>query len=537
MSAYTPTQTTVRLKAFLWLFLLLPVAALAQVSKASPPSGTQADDQTPGIPKFYAHSRQVLLEAEVWETAPKKGETPWLGDEPLPKNMRKDLLKGLPSPVRGLQPKDFQVFDNGVEQTLNYFKEAEVPAFDATNHWWFTPRTDGTWGTLDSGPHFGPSSATYVIGYIPRELRSGECHELRVIVEGRHVEVSRKQYCPATDGSNSQGTNTARAAALDTQMRAFADSSKRSAVDVSLHAWSFWSSGVLALAKEAAGSGDLVADDYTYVVEVHDSRAPATVHFAIGFTGLPLGWNFPCHKDDPEIHVLGIVHKANGEPAGQFDESYGCLTSDYDPFFDKWFPSSGVLTPSRFDGQLELRPGDYKVTVVVTDETKFGRAQLPLHIEALDPNRLLISEVVVAGIVRYAGWVLREATSVTPAPIVPSPLVSRNAEYFPDSTSLPTLKKHSPLYLYFEVYEPQSETQRNAVYYRWRITEQKKGLVVMSSDPLSAADWMMPGNAVIPIGLTLDTLKLKKGDYKLEVQATDSAGHESEWRSAKFKIQ
>ena len=67
------------------LVLILTLSAVAQ----SPSIAAQADDQTPGIPKFYAQSRQVLLEAEVWEAAPKKGDVPWLGEESLPKNMRK----------------------------------------------------------------------------------------------------------------------------------------------------------------------------------------------------------------------------------------------------------------------------------------------------------------------------------------------------------------------------------------------------------------------------------------------------------------
>jgi hypothetical protein len=115
--------------------------------------------------------------------------------------------------------------------------------------------------------------------------------------------------------------------------------------------------------------------------------------------------------------------------------------------------------------------------------------------------------------------------------------VSKDAEYFPDSDSLPTLQKHPPLYIYFEIYEPQIETPGAVVYYRWRIIELKTGSIAMSSGTMSAADWVIPGNVVVPIGLQLDTKKLRKGSYQLEVQASDSAGRESEWRSAKFNIQ
>jgi hypothetical protein len=74
------------------------------------------------------------------------------------------------------------------------------------------------------------------------------------------------------------------------------------------------------------------------------------------------------------------------------------------------------------------------------------------------------------------------------------------------------------------------------VYYQLRITDLKSGSLVMNTGPMSAADWVVPGNAVIPIGLKIDTEKLKAGTYKLEVQASDSAARQSELRHASFMI-
>ena len=127
--------------------------------------------------------------------------------------------------------------------------------------------------------------------------------------------------------------------------------------------------------------------------------------------------------------------------------------------------------------------------------------------------------------------------SITPAPIVPNPLISKDSEYFPDSDNPPHLQKRTPLCLYFEIYESQNETQGTAVYYRWQIINQKTGSMVMNTEPLSAADWVISGNVLIPIGLMLETEKLsKKSSYKLEVQASDSTGRMSEWRAAKDSI-
>jgi hypothetical protein len=98
------------------------------------------------------------------------------------------------------------------------------------------------------------------------------------------------------------------------------------------------------------------------------------------------------------------------------------------------------------------------------------------------------------------------------------------------------LRKHEPLSIYFEIYEPLLERQTIAVWYRLRITDLNTGGPVMNTEPISTADWVVAGNTVIPIGLKLATEKLNRGSYKVEVQASDSAGHESEWRATKFNI-
>ena len=59
----------------------------------------------------------------------------------------------------------------------------------------------------------------------------------------------------------------------------------------------------------------------------------------------------------------------------------------------------------------------------------------------------------------------------------------------------------------------------------------------MNTEPMSAADWIVPGNPVIPIGLKIATEKLQKGSYRLEIQASDSAGRQTEWRQTNFTIQ
>lgn len=518
--------------------LLLPLFCMAQSSsspQSTPPSSqtpVQRDEQTTGIPKFYANSRQVLIEVEVWRRADKKEwADPWW----VPKAAKVWLTESDRelAPALGLTSKDFHIFDNNVEQRINYFNPLDFPAVDWTGHWSFQPDTRGTWGwvadKVDSAIEY--REAIYLIGYVPPTGHPGECRSIRVVVDGHdHVFANRRHYC-MKEGAAELASDVPDTATLDARMRSFADSRKHG-FPLSMQAFAFWSSGVLSLAGEGS-SGNVsskAATDFTYVVDVHDSKAPATVQIAAEFPefGWPHFWHPPFGKTKPVLRVLGRVYNSNGEFLREFGDTY---------FWPSWWQYPALLIPIRFDTQIELPAGDYDLRLVVSDGQLFAGAEVPLHIERLDPSRLMLSNVVIGGVVRYAGWVLREAAYATPAPIVPSPLVSKDSQYFPDSEKVTRLRKHTPLYFYFEIYQPQNSQGEIAVFYRWRITDERTGSLMLNGDRLSAAEWVVPGTLVIPIGLKLDTEKLKKGRYKLEVQVSDSAGRESEWRSAKFNIQ
>jgi hypothetical protein len=541
--------------ALIWLALLVPFAAPAQA-----PTGDktpQTANPTPEIPKFYSESRQIIVEAAVWDPPNKNGKAdtsliPQKPRERVPKDGRAvpQLPKWWPTPARGLTLKDFRVLDNGVEQKINFLKEADFPAGDIPGQWWMDPDMRGTWGRLevfDSWTHLGrpfaPATATYLIGYVPPSLKSGECRAIQVVVERREVDANRMQYCGLRD---SAGTDrTPEETNLESQMRSSLNSAARQSIKVSMQAFAFWSSGVLHLISETESAGEgpvLHATDFTYEVEVHDAKAPATVQITIEF-GSPIKyWNtYDCRKKNPAIHVLGMVYKANGELASQFADSVLCLnplvprSTFIKEAWKRNLVADWAIIPTRFDTQVELPPGDYELRVVVSDGKHFGRAQVPLRVEGFDGRQLTISDVVLAGIARDASWVAREAASVSPAPVIPAPLVSKNVQFFPAvGMSLP---RRSPLSLYFEIYEPLLENEKPAVYYRVRIANLKTGSLVMNTGPMSAADWVQPGNVVLPIGLKLATDKLRKGSYRLEVQASDSAGRESEWRQATFTIE
>lgn len=518
----------------------LVASETGQTSSTTDDKTSQNQVSTGEIPKFYSESRQVIFEAEVWNKhATKNSLTVWSASQiesltPI----ERDVLKHLPAPVKGLNAADFHVFDNGVEQRINYFKEADFPGADSTGRWVFHPTKRGTWGIL-SGPAFDPPMDAYLIGYVPPAVQPGECRSIKVVVQKHEVELNRNQYC-AQKNSRSIDTSPLIDTKLAVRMQKFLDSSARGSLNVSVKAFPFWSSGVLTLMTRASSKGSALDDrkdtapnrDFTYVVEVHDSRAPASVQIATSFDLPEKTWDFPCSIYALSIHVLGVVYKANGEVAGRFDDTFACQTQ---VSFLVRVETGLIYVPSRFDSQLNLPPGDYEVKVAVTDGINFGRAQIPLRVEKLDAQRLMLSEVVIGGVLRDASWVLREAASVSPSPVVPTPLVSKNVQYFPDTDAPARLRRRYPLYLYFEIYDP-ADTEKPTIFYRVRITDLKTGVLVMNTEQMRAAKWIMSGNAVVPIGLELDTDKLSKGTYKLEIQASDSTGRVSDWRNALFTI-
>jgi hypothetical protein len=227
---------------------------------------------------------------------------------------------------------------------------------------------------------------------------------------------------------------------------------------VSIRAFAFWSSGVLTLAGQTPMLGPgtdsaqgLPASDFTYTVEVHDSKAPASVQIATEF-GFPFQlWDYPCKRSEA-IHILGMVYKTSGELAGQFEDTLQC---------DMWgrtpegkllqeVPRAKGLVPTLFDTQIELRPGEYELRMAVTDGKKFGRATVPLRVQPLNAGALAVSNLVLNSILRDASWILRDATDVAPEPIIPSPLVSKNVQFLPVPDT--QLFKGNPLSVYFEIY-------------------------------------------------------------------------------------
>jgi len=561
------------------------VAAIAQVQpvQAQPQSPANAqDDQSraasssDGTPTFHAEARLVLVTAGVWKRTADK--------EPDESLVPADILKNTPPMFLTHQLRyakkldlrvtqsDFHIFDNGTEQHISYFRRTVSPLKDISKEyetsWRFYPKVRGTWGYLPG--YFHPYTVTmtgtpppgitleqlgiptkrsvfsgpriiYVIGYVPPALEAGKCHDVRVEVENHDVGLDRNQYCAAAssrdiDEATQEGTE------VGTRMRAFADSEASGSIRISARAFAFWSSRVSYFVTHNAAGGGTPApgSDLNFAVEARDSKAPARVLVAVEFAPAKKGWTLNCGQKVEALHVLGIAYKENHQIAGQFGDTFTCDPSELlrkELEIGENAPKEyDVEAPDRLDAQMDLGPGDYDLRVVVSrGDKEFGRVRVPLHVESFDGQQLATSDVVLSSFPRDASKASDDVAAVSPAPLVPAPLISKNVQFLPDTET--RIPRHVRLPVYFEIYEPLLKQQTAEVYMHFRVTNQKTGSVALDSGTMSAANWVLPGNPVIPVGFSLGTEDLDKGKYRLDVQASDSVGRSSASRQADFSIE
>ena len=194
-------------------------------------------------------------------------------------------------------------------------------------------------------------------------------------------------------------------------------------------------------------------------------------------------------------------------------------------------------TPTRYAAQMDLPPGEYRISIAVSHGPKFGTTEVPLTIDDYDGKELGISSIVLCKRVRKAG----------DKPVASGfvPLVSNGYEFTPAADTV-FHKSESPM-VYFELYEsnpstPQpnsivpAHTAHSSMQFQVRVTNAATGRVEMKTE-MNASQWTQPGKPTIPIALKPQLDKLAPGKYRLEVQAFDSAGRRTVWRAAEFSIE
>ena len=408
--------------------------------------------------------------------------------------------------IHGLTAHDFQVLDDGKEQEIQNVVYEQSPAWVFHDNKGDHAEFLGEWGGKWSSPEWPPRTVpvpgygNYVLTYALPESPEGSCHQIRIKVNRRNAFVlARREYCNIKHSPSDPLIGTTLGKQLESNL-----ATPRSKVDITF----------------------LAADFFT------DTEA-ARVHVV-------LDWPWESLKLDSTTYgVLGMVFKKDGSLATRFSdlleypspEELRELNGAY-----VYHDSADIAT--RYETQLILPPGEYDVRIALSDGTKFGRAETPLTVQSHDRNELAISKITLCKQIQDASPYSASSGAQSPGnwttkiPGSYVSLVSKDIEFKPTADT--RFKKRETLYTFFQIYEPLPEA---TVQIQMRIVNVRTREVQSDSQPISAAPYIKVGSPIIPVGRGMDIRKLPKGSYRLDVQATDSTGKSTPWRTANFTIE
>ncbi|HEX5424122.1 MAG TPA: hypothetical protein VFW94_11275 [Candidatus Acidoferrales bacterium] len=433
-----------------------------------------------------------------------------------------------PGAVLGLTPQDFQVLDDGVEQTIGSVTIEPIPETivrdNLGDHFDWSFATNGVWSSSDSqlGSELVRWSGVqyYSLTYTPRVQGGRDCHSIKVKIHRSHALVLAPfEYCYAAPSDPLNGSK------LGERMGHGLTASEAGKIPLSLQVSFFFT--------DANRAG---------------------LHIALAFPGKALrrSWDLAWHAGafdtlNAKIGVLGMIRRKDGAIATRFSD-FGCcsgerpeflVTSDPQPN-DELHPLAELMAlPTRYETQVDLPPGEYELQIVLSDGSKFGRVETPIVIDPYDGKELALSSIAICRRLRYASAAIPEARSVNLAPQY-VPLISKGMVFTPsgDTTfSLKELQKEQFLYVYYEVYDSLLKSApATTVQVRMRIINTTAKMLETDTGFRSAADWMRAGDSTIHVSQQIAVDKLQKGTYQIQVQAKDSAGGSTAWRTATFTV-
>lgn len=474
----------------------------------------QAFSQVPGPAPIRVESDDVLV--PVWVFDKPKYLGLFHADQ---KGLLGDLMVENFGPwenvyVRGLTTSDFRLFEDNSEQKIRsvvvHAPHIVRISDNFGEHYEFTGSGGGRWTFPDSPTPYETLNfdvlmhwPSYIVAYDPPPSREGDCHQVAVrVTRPDSLVFVQPRYCRNTldPADPLAGTN------LDSQMEADLGEKKRGKIPLLL--------GVFPSMSAAA----------THRVDI-----------VLEFPWQELAFTFTRSMLYETVGVLGSITSSNGKQVAHFSDVEGHNSRDdvtTDILMGSGTPVDGPAAilnmPRRYDKQVYLEPGQYNLRIVLTDGKNFGRAEAAFTVDPTASQILAVDGITLAR--RFRSAELGRIDSA-PAAGAPAHLISQGIESTP--TADKRFRKDSTLHCYFNVYEPDAT---RPVKVTLRISNAKSGDVAKPLETIEAAPYVLPGSPIISIARAVDTRGLPKGEYLLEVQAADSSGMTTPWRSVPFSI-
>jgi hypothetical protein len=414
--------------------------------------------------------------------------------------------------VIGLSPKSVHVFDDGVEMPIQHFSVEKQDGWEVRDNighrlaYSCTPR--GIWvgqnitrGTVnDSRIHI------YLVTYIPPPSPTGSCHRISIKVDRRHSAVfAPSQYCNTRDPLSDPLKDTE----LGNKLIGNANSNPMGGLPLSVEV-----SSVAAL---------------TGVVRVNlSAELPANL--------LERHWD-GFHLVT-SIAVLGLVFDRKGRLIARFSD-IACAPAEGIWYQGPLPPPAWLkeeaeqfLIPSGYQTQLDLKPGEYQLEFLLTDGGKFGRANASFTVADFASSVLSMSDIALCKSYHKPS---ADERGPTRAPQY-VPLTFDGMEFTPTGDT--RFKKGEQLLPYLEIYGTELRgADSPKLYLEMKVFDEKTDDLKIGTGLRPVESPMRPDYPGIPVVWEMQVAKLPPGSYRLEAQASDSAGNKTPWRTASFSVE
>jgi len=337
----------------------------------------------------------------------------------------------------------------------------------------------------------------YLIGYTPPDSPEGSCHKLRVKVDRGGTAVrARTGYCDALSNNPLAGSSIEKV--LDSLP-----------------------------AAAPGGSNAWIAAPFFYTA---DKLARVNLAMEIPLRKIKAEKQHG-GKVRATVHVLGVAHRLDGSVAARFSESVAL------EFEDEKRLAAFTAVPFHYENQFEIVPGAYTLDVAYAagDDSR-GKVEAPLAVDPYQPDQFALSGLVLSR--QYGPATDPRLRTDAMGTADRTPLIAGGMRIVPSGSS--RFKSTDAPAVFVEIYEPLLLTSdpNNApgVGVTLRVFDRRSGERKLDTGLLSVTLPAATGSPAIATAKRLPIDSLVPGAYRLEVEASDTAGKTAH-RTVDFDIE
>lgn len=333
----------------------------------------------------------------------------------------------------------------------------------------------------------------YLLGYHPSESPEGSCHTLKVKAEHGNVRA-RSGYC------NIKPQDLLAGDPLEKTLESRANGELPGNVTASMQAPFFYTAPNV-----------------------------ARVNLAVEIPSTAMKFEKVKGKQHAAVNILGIAYKPDGTAGARFSDT---VNFDFD---EKKDVEEFQKQAYHYANQFEIGPGQYNLRVVFSSGNEsFGKIEQPLVIDTYNSQQFSMSAVALCDRIAPADQLSEGLDSQLLEN--KTPLISRGMQFIPSPDNHFKVTDNPTLYV--ELYAPALLSKDPPkLTFMLRITNTKTNTVKVNAGVNTDASSFKTGSLMVPVGMKLPIAQLTPGPYRIELKASDSAGHSTPARTADFVVE